>query len=129
MPDHVAADAVMIVHLAFVLFVVLGGLLVLRFPLLALAHVPALIWGAWIEVSGSICPLTPLENELRRRAGEAGYQSGFIEHYLYPLLYPPGLTRAAQLWLAALLLGFNLAVYTRLVWRRRRTADADDSSG
>ncbi|HZD52624.1 MAG TPA: DUF2784 domain-containing protein [Woeseiaceae bacterium] len=120
MADRIAADVVMIVHLIFVLFAVFGGLLVLRFPALALAHVPALGWGFWIEAAGGICPLTPLENSLRRRAGEAGYASGFMEHYVYPLLYPPGLTRGAQVWLAALLLVFNLAIYARLLLRGRR---------
>lgn len=117
--EGIAADAVVLLHLAFVAFVAFGGLLVLRFPRLALLHVPALLWGIWIEVTGGVCPLTPLENELRRRAGEAGYESGFIEHYVYPLVYPPGLTRGAQLWLAGLLLAFNVAIYGWLLWRRR----------
>lgn len=120
LPEGIAADAVVLVHLAFVVFVAAGGLLVLRFPKLALLHVPALLWGAWIEVTGGICPLTPLENELRRSAGEAGYASGFIEHYVYPVLYPPGLTRGTQLVLAALLVALNLAVYGRLLVRRRQ---------
>lgn len=120
MLDRLAADAVMLVHLAFVLFVVFGGLLVLRFPLAALAHVPAFVWGIWIEATGGICPLTPLENALRRRAGEAGFDSGFIEHYLYPLIYPPGLTRSAQLWLAAAVLILNGLLYGWLLLRRSR---------
>lgn len=120
MLDRLAADAVMLVHLAFVLFVVFGGLLVLRFPLAALLHVPAFAWGAWIEATGGICPLTPLENALRRRAGEAGYDSGFIDHYLYPLIYPPGLTRQAQLWLAAGVLVLNALLYGWLLLRRAR---------
>lgn len=117
--EGIAADAVVLLHLGFVAFVALGGLLVLRFPKLALLHVPALLWGIWIEVTGGICPLTPLENALRRRAGEGGYESGFIEHYVYPLVYPPGLTRGAQFSLAALLIVFNLAIYGWLLWRRR----------
>lgn len=117
--EGIAADAVVLLHLGFVAFVALGGLLVLRFPKLALLHVPALLWGIWIEVTGGICPLTPLENALRRRAGEGGYESGFIEHYVYPLVYPPGLTRGAQFSLAALLIVFDLAIYGWLLWRRR----------
>lgn len=129
MPERLAADAVVLVHLAFVIFVVFGALLVIRFPKTALLHVPALLWGAWIEVSGAICPLTPLENALRQRAGEAGYASGFIEHYVYPVVYPPGLTRGVQLWLAALLLAFNVAVYGWLVLHRRRGRKAGGNAG
>lgn len=117
---RVGADAVMLVHLAFVLFVVFGGWLVLRYPVAALAHVPAFAWGIWIEATGGTCPLTPLENAFRRRAGEAGYEAGFIEHYLYPLIYPPGLTRSAQLWLAAAVLLLNGLLYGWLLLRRRR---------
>ncbi|HET6628747.1 MAG TPA: DUF2784 domain-containing protein [Woeseiaceae bacterium] len=120
MLDGLAADAVMLVHLAFVLFVVFGGLLVLRLPVVALAHVPAFAWGIWIEATGGTCPLTPLENALRRRAGEAGYESGFIEHYFHPLIYPPGLTRGAQLWLAATVFLLNGFLYGWLLLRWRR---------
>ncbi|HEX2139090.1 MAG TPA: DUF2784 domain-containing protein [Woeseiaceae bacterium] len=119
---RLAADAVMLVHLGFVLFVVFGGLLVLRFPMAALAHVPAFAWGIWIEATGGICPLTPMENALRRRAGEAGFESGFIEHYLYALIYPPGLTRREQLWLAAAVLLLNGLLYGWWLLRRRRDA-------
>lgn len=123
MPERLAADLVLAVHLAFVVFVALGGFLVLRFPKLGLLHVPALLWGAWIEVTGATCPLTPLENALRRQAGDAGYETGFIEHYVYPLVYPPGLTRGAQLALATALLVVNVAIYGALWLRlRRRTA-------
>lgn len=120
MPERIAADLVMLAHLAFVTYVALGGFLVLRFPKSAWLHVPALLWGIWIEVTGGICPLTPLENALRRRAGEAGYESGFIEHYIYPLVYPPGLTRGAQLTLAAALLLTNAAIYGALLLRLGR---------
>ncbi|MDQ8022873.1 MAG: DUF2784 domain-containing protein [Moraxellaceae bacterium] len=112
------ADAVLVLHLAFVLFALLGGLLALRWRWLAWLHLPALAWGMWIELSGGICPLTPVENALRQRGGEAGYAGGFIEHYLLPLLYPPGLTRETQWVLAAVLAAVNLAVYCRLLWRR-----------
>ena len=88
---RLAADAVALVHLAFVLFVAFGGLLVWRWPRLAWLHVPAVAWGAWIEFAGGTCPLTPLEHGLRRAVGEAGDGGGFIDHYLWPLLYPVGL--------------------------------------
>jgi len=111
------------VHLAFVAFVAVGGLLVLRFPRLVWLHVPALLWGVWIELTGDVCPLTPLENALRHRAGEAGYETGFIEHYIYPVVYPPGLTRTVQLALAGALVALNAAIYGTLLARlgRRRT--------
>jgi hypothetical protein len=115
------ADLVLAVHLGFVLFVVLGGLLALRRPRAAWVHVPAALWGAWIELAGGICPLTPLENELRRRAGEVGYTGGFVEHYLLPVVYPPGLTSRTQVVLGALVIVVNGVVYG-LVWRRLRRA-------
>jgi hypothetical protein len=117
---HVAADGVMLLHLLFVLFVVFGALIVLRYHWTAALHVPAAIWGAWIELSGGVCPLTYVENDLRRRAGESGLESGFIEHYIYPLLYPPGLTRNVQWLLGAIVLGVNVVLYTRILSRRRR---------
>src|SRR3712207_9266426 len=88
-----AADVVLVVHLAFVLFVVLGGLLALRWPRVAWVHVPVALYGATIEFVGFVCPLTPLEVWLRRRGGEAGYEGGFIGHYGTPAPFPPGLTR------------------------------------
>lgn len=113
------ADAVVLMHLGFVLFVVLGGLLVLRWPRLAWAHLPAAAWGVWIEWSAGICPLTPLENDLRRAGGEAGYPGSFVDHYVMPVLYPVGLTPAIQVWLGAAVLAVNLAVYA-VAWRRHR---------
>jgi len=115
---RLAADAVLAAHLAFVLFVVCGGLLVLRTPRLAWLHLPAVAWGAFVELSGSICPLTPLEVTLRRGAGEAGYGGDFIEHYLAALIYPAGLTRELQMALGAAALLLNLIVYF-VLWRRR----------
>ncbi|HJP87180.1 MAG TPA: DUF2784 domain-containing protein [Gemmatimonadaceae bacterium] len=111
------ADLVLVLHFAFVLFVVLGGLLVLRWSRVALLHIPAAIWGVLIEYSGWICPLTPLENALRVRGGEAGYSGGFIEHYIQPLLYPHGLTRGTQIVLGSLALLVNLAAYGVVVSR------------
>jgi hypothetical protein len=114
------ADLVLVVHLTFVLFVVLGGLLVLRRPRLAWLHVPAAIWGVLIEYTGWICPLTPLENSFRVRGGESGYSGGFIEHYIQPLLYPAGLTRSTQVVLGSLTLVLNLTAYAIVVSRVRR---------
>jgi hypothetical protein len=114
------ADLVLVVHLTFVLFVVLGGLLVLRWRRAAWLHIPAAIWGVLIEYTGWICPLTPLENSFRARGGEAGYSGGFIEHYIQPLLYPAGLTRSTQVVLGSLVLVLNLTAYGIVVSRMRR---------
>lgn len=113
------ADAVVVFHLAFVAFAVLGGLLALRWRWIPLLHLPALGWAAFVEFTGRICPLTPLENALRVAGGAAGYAGGFIEHYLLPVLYPAALTRELQWTLGAGLVAFNAAVYL-LLWRRRR---------
>lgn len=113
------ADAVLVFHLGFILFALGGAALLPRWPRLVLLHVPALAWGTWIELSGGICPLTPLENSLRRSAGEAGYEGGFIAHYLLPVIYPDGLTPATQHVLAAVLLAVNLVLYLRW-WRLSR---------
>lgn len=115
------ADVVLTAHLCFVLFVALGGLLSLRWPRVALVHVPVAIYGAAIELVGFLCPLTPLENALRRRGGEAGYSGGFIDHYMTAAIYPDGLTRRAQLVLGVGVLLLNAAVYA-VWWRRRRRA-------
>ena len=115
------ADAVVAVHLAFVGFVVLGGLAVWRWPRLAWLHLPSVIWGIGIELSGAICPLTPWENWLRHRAGDAAYQGDFVEQYLLPLLYPAGLTRADQVVLGCLVVAVNVAAYGWL-WSGRRSA-------
>jgi len=116
---RVLADLVLVIHLAFVLFVVLGGLLVLRWPRLAWVHIPAAVWGVLIEYTGWICPLTPLENSLRVKGGEAGYSGGFIQHYIQPVLYPAGLTRSTQLVLGSAALILNLAAYAIVLSRSR----------
>jgi len=120
MPWGVLADAVVVLHLAFVAFAVAGGLLVLRWRRVALLHLPALAWAAFVEFSGRICPLTPLENALRAAAGTAAYEGGFVEHYLLPVLYPAQLTRELQFLLGTGLLAFNLAVYAAVAWQLRR---------
>jgi hypothetical protein len=118
------ADALVVVHFAFTAFVIFGGFLTWRWPRLALAHLPALAWGCWIEVSHSICPLTPLENHWRHLAGEAGYRGGFLAHYLVRVLYPPGLTWHIQQELAVLLITINVVAYAGLIRRRRRARGA-----
>jgi hypothetical protein len=118
-PFGLLADLVVAAHFLFVVFVVLGGLLVLRWPKAAYLHIPAAVYGAAIEFFGWTCPLTPLENRLRRLAGEGGYSGGFIEHYLLPILYPSALTRDIQLLLGALVIGVNLAIYGYVLRSRR----------
>lgn len=115
---RIAADALVLLHLVFILFVLLGGLLLLRWPRLLCLHLPAVAWGIVVECLHLGCPLTPWENHLRRMAGQAGYEDGFIEHYLIPLIYPAGLTPQIQLWLGSIVLLVNLNVYACLIWRR-----------
>ncbi len=121
---RLAADAVLLVHTGFVLFAVLGALLVLRWRWLALAQLPAAAWGFYIEISGRLCPLTGWENRLRTAAGEAGYAGGFIEHYMLPVLYPAALTRDIQYALALVVVTINLAVYGWLLYTIRRALNA-----
>ena len=116
---RIGADAVLVLHFAFVLFVVFGGLFTLRWPRIAWVHAPIALYGAIIEFAGFVCPLTPLENSLRQRGGEAGYAGGFIEHYIMAALYPGGLTRNVQLALGAGVLALNAIVYG-VAWRRAR---------
>ena len=115
-----AADGVLLLHAAFVLFVVAGGLLVLRWARLAWLHVSAVVWAAFIEFTGRICPLTPLEVGLRESAGDAGYAGDFIEHYIVSLLYPDGLTRDTQTTLGALVVVVNALIYVAVAVRGRR---------
>lgn len=122
------ADGVVAIHFLFVVFVVLGGLAVLRWRWLAWIHLPAAAWGALISFAGWICPLTPLENHLRRLGGEAGYEGSFVEIYLLPILYPAELTREIQVGLGLFVLAVNGAVYGFLLWRRLgRDRTAGDS--
>ena len=114
-----AADGVVVLHLAFVAFVVLGGLLALRWRWVAWVHLPVALYGFLIEVVGWVCPLTPLEIRLREAAGQAGYEGGFVEHYLLPILYPGALTREVQWVLAVVVVVVNVVVYG-IAWRRWR---------
>jgi hypothetical protein len=117
---RVAADTVVLLHLAFILFVAVGGLLVLRWPKLAWFHLPAAVWGALVELTGWICPLTPLENRLRVAAGGATYSGGFIERYIMPIVYPPGFTRSFQIGVGLTVIGFNLLLYGWILRDRLR---------
>ena len=123
------ADSLVILHFAFTAFVIFGGFLTWRWPKVAFAHVPALAWGCWVEVSHSICPLTPWENHLRQLGGEAGYREGFLAHYLVRVLYPPALTWQIQWVLAGLLLVINAVAYGVLTIRLRRAARAQAPGG
>lgn len=113
------ADAVVVLHLGFVVFVVLGGFLLRRWPKLIYAHLPAAVWGVLIEFAGWTCPLTPLENSFRARGGEAGYAGGFVDHYIIPVLYPAGLSRNIQWVLGVLALGVNVLAYILFMRRRK----------
>ena len=119
MLQRAAADTVLVLHLAFIVFVCAGGLLALRWRFAPLVHLPAAAWGVFIELSGRICPLTPLENALRRAAGQSGYTGGFIEHYLIPTIYPAELTQPTQVALAGVVVALNVLVYSAVWWRRR----------
>jgi len=125
MTNQILADAVLILHFAFVAFVFAGASLVLRWRKLAWLHLPAALWGAVVEFTGWICPLTPLENRLRERAGTAGYSGDFVGHYLLPVIYPESLTPRVQLVLGLLVVGVNVALYAVVISRsRRRRAEA-----
>ncbi len=116
---RILADLVVILHFAFVIFAVLGGLLAFRRLWAVWVHIPAVVWAVWIEFTGGICPLTPLENRFRMQGGEAGYADSFIAHYLLPVLYPADLTRSVQIVLGAFALAVNLGIYWRLFVKRR----------
>ena len=118
MPYALLADLLVGLHLAFVGFVIFGGLLVGRWPRMVWLHVPAVVWGVGIEWMGGICPLTPLENWLRSQAGETPYQQDFVVQYLLPVLYPAGLTRAMQFVFGGTVVVINAVIYGRL-WSRR----------
>ena len=117
---HLAADVLLVVHLAFVAFVLFGALLVLRWPRLLWFHVAAVVWGVLVEFTGAICPLTPLEVRLRQVGGDIGYQGDFIGHYLAAALYPAGLTRKLQIGLGFAALVPNAVAYGYLVARKKR---------
>ena len=117
------ADVVVTLHFGFVLFVVLGGVVVLRWRRAAYAHLPCAAWGALIEFGGWVCPLTPLEKHLRTLGHQAGYAETFVEHYITRVMYPAGLTRGMQLAIGAFVIAVNVAVYWRVFRKTRRSAD------
>lgn len=122
MPYPLLAELILAVHLGFILFVIFGGLAVARRPWLAWLHLPCVAWGVAVEMMGWHCPLTPLENHFRLLAGEAGYQEGFIQHYLLAAIYPEGLTRKVQMALGLIALGLNIVIYGWLIRTRRSRA-------
>jgi hypothetical protein len=122
---HILADALVCLHLGFVLFVGLGGFLVFRWPKVAWAHLPAVAWGGLIEITGRVCPLTPLENQLRMAGGGTGYEGGFVERYVVPIIYPPGLTRGMQLALGISIFALNVAIYSVVFLKSARTRNQD----
>lgn len=127
-----AADALVLLHLLFIAFVMGGAALLPRWPRLVWLHVPALLWAVYVETADAACPLTPLENRMRALAGTQGYGGGFIEHYLLPLLYPAELTRELQWLLALLVVAVNALLYARWLSSRPsrviRREDQDDAS-
>jgi len=114
------ADLLLVLHLAFIVFVVFGGFLVLKCEKVAILHIPCALWGAFVELSGRVCPLTPLEFYFRKMAGEGTFSGGFIEHYVMPLVYPTGLTRGMQISLGIIVLIINLFIYWKVLFNRRR---------
>jgi len=126
---QLAADALLIIHGAFIVFVALGAVLLFRWPRLAWLHLPAVVWGVLVELCGWICPLTPWESHLRARGGGTVITGSFIEHYLTPLIYPSWLTRQVQLGLAGAVVAFNVVVYTAMLVRRARGHGRAGSGG
>jgi hypothetical protein len=122
---RLAADGVLLFHLAFILFALLGAALAARWRWMPLVHLPAAAWGFFVELTGRVCPLTDLENDLRISAGQSGYTESFVEHYLLQVIYPSGLTREIQLALAGVVVFVNIAIYGWLFLRRRVVAGSD----
>jgi hypothetical protein len=123
---RLAADAVLLIHLAFIMFALLGAAIAARRRWIIAVHLPAAIWGFFVELTGRICPLTYLENYFRTRAGLSGYTASFIEHYMLAIIYPAGLTREIQFILASVVVVVNIAIYGWLFyyWRTPRGKDA-----
>ncbi len=117
MSYRLMADIVVVTHLAFTIFVLLGGILAIWWRKVVWLHIPAAVWGALIEFAGWICPLTPLENRLRVKGGEAGYPGGFVEEYILPVIYPAGLTREIQIILGIFVITVNLVIYWKVFHR------------
>ena len=118
---RLAADSMMVAHLLYIAFVIVGGLLAFRARWILWLHVPAVAWAIYVQYIGRVCPLTTWENQLRGLAGGAGYEGGFIDHYLIPIIYPPGITSGVHLVLGTLVIVFNAGVYSRLITHARRS--------
>ena len=116
---RLAADAVLSIHLAFILFALVGAVIAARWRWIPIVHLPVAAWGFFVELTGRICPLTNMENYLRIKAGQSGYTESFVEHYLIAIIYPAGLTREIQLVLAGVVIVVNLAIYGWLFIRKR----------
>ncbi len=116
----ILADSIVVIHFLFIIFVLTGGLLVIRWPKIAIAHLPAAIWGAVVEIFGWICPLTPWENRFRHLAGEPAYSGDFIGRYLLPVIYPQNLTTEIQYILGGLVISVNVIIYYIVIRRRRK---------
>ena len=122
---RLAAEIILLFHLAFIMFVLLGAAIAMRWPWFVVVHLPAAAWGFFIELTGRACPLTFAENYFRLRAGQSGYTETFIEHYLVAIIYPAGLTREIQFVLAAVVVVINFAIYGWLYYHRRASEHAD----
>lgn len=122
MSFRLAADGVLLLHLGFIVFALIGGALAVRWTWIPFIHLPAAFWGAFVELTGRVCPLTYLENHFRIQAGQSGYTESFIEHYLLDVIYPSGFTRGIQFVLAGVVIVVNIAIYAWLFHRRRRDA-------
>ena len=122
---RLAADLALVTHFAFITLVVAGALVAFRYAWFAWIHVPAAFWGAFVELTGRICPLTTVENFFRTRAGQEGYAVSFVEHYIFPVIYPAGLTRDVQLMLAGLVVVVNVIIYATILLRQRTVRQSD----
>lgn len=118
MLNLVAADLIVLLHLGFIIFVIIGGFLVFKWWWIAWIHIPCVIWGAVIELAGWICPLTPVENMFRHAGGGPGYTFSFIEHYILPVIYPTALTRELQILIGVVVIVINVGIYVRLYFLR-----------
>lgn len=121
---RMAADGVVVLHLCFILFVFLGGLTLFWRPWMVWVHVPAAVWGGIVELTGAPCPLTPLENHLRRAGNAEAYSGGFVDHYIMPIVYPPGLTRETQVVLGVLILVLNFGIYYKFLARKKKAKES-----
>ena len=122
---RLAADLALMTHFAFIILVVAGALVAFRYAWFAWIHVPAAFWGVFVELTGRICPLTTVENFFRTRAGQEGYAVSFVEHYIFPVIYPAGLTRDVQLMLAGLVVAVNVIIYATILLRQRTVRQSD----